>query len=80
MDLGDENIAIQIGLLIKEKRKSKKLNQKQLAVLLNGKESDHGLISRIENGERENVRFDTVYMILLALDIDLIEILNTIKT
>ncbi len=73
----EENTAIQIGIILKSIRKGKKLTQKDLSVIICGNVELHGLISRIENGAHKNVPFDKIYSILLALKIDLFELLTT---
>lgn len=74
MNEKEENTARQIGNIIRLKRKSKKLTQKELSVIMCGNTGLHGLISRIENGEHKGVPFDKIHSILLALGIDLIDL------
>lgn len=66
----------EIGAIIKAKRIKEKLTQKQLSMKIYQSVEHHALISRVENGVRDNVRFDTIYIILEALGIELI---STIK-
>lgn len=73
----EENTAIQIGVILKQIRKSKKLTQKDLSIIISGNVELHGLISRIENGAHKNVPFDKIYIMLSALGIDLFKLLIT---
>lgn len=70
--------AKQIGALIKKHRNRRKYSQKEVSKMIYGDENHHAQISRIENGEHDNVRFDTVYLILKALNIDLFMIIKNI--
>jgi len=79
MSLEQENIAVKIGSLIKSKRKSKKLTQKDLSVLMCGNSDLHTLISRVENGAHEGVPLNKINSILLALGIDLINLITNTK-
>lgn len=79
MDLNEENNAIRIGSLIKSKRKSKKLTQKGLSIVMSGTDELHTLISRVENGAHKGVPFDKVHSILLALEIDILELITNTK-
>lgn len=72
--------AKRIGVIIEEKRKLRKLTQEELAVLAFDNIQNRGLVSRIENGKHTNVRFDSIYLILAALGIDLFDILPKLKT
>jgi len=74
------NTAEEIGLIIQQKRKLKKLNQEELSVLAFNTTESKGLVSRIENGKHKNVRFDSIYLLLVALGIDLFVILPNLKT
>lgn len=69
-----------IGSIIRDKRKAIKITQKELAVLAFNNIQNRGLVSRIENGEHTNVRFDSIYLMLAALGFDLFEILPKLKT
>lgn len=72
------NTSQQIGEILKTKRKSKNLTQKQLAVLAYNEITYQGLISRIESGTYKEIRFQDVTIILDAFGVDLIElIINT---
>lgn len=75
-----ENTAIQIGFVIKSKRKSKKLTQKDLSVIMSGNTEQHTLISRIENGAHKGVPFEKIHTIFMALGIDLIELITNTNT
>lgn len=72
------NTAKQIGVLIKKHRNRRKYSQKELSKMIFGDDNHHALISRVENGEHDNVRFDTIYNILKALNIDLFMIIKNI--
>jgi len=70
------NITAEIGERIKASRKTKNLSQKQLSIIAFGSETGHEIISKVECGKRESVQFDTIYKILIALDMDLFRILD----
>ena len=69
-----------IGSIIRDKRKYRKITQKELAVLAFNNSENRGLVSRIENGKHANVRFDSIYLMLAALGMDLFDILPKLKT
>lgn len=71
------NQSKEIGAAIKKLRKQQKLTLYQLSEKIYGAKNNYASISRIENGNWENIHFLTIHNILLALDID---ILKTIKT
>jgi len=66
----------EIGAILKSKRKSKNLTQKQLAVLAYNEITYQGLISRIESGTYKEIRFQDVAIILSAFGIELIELIE----
>jgi len=70
------NTSEEIGAILRAKRKSKNLTQKQLAVLAYNDITCQGLISRIESGTYKEIRFQDVTIILSAFGIDLIEIIE----
>jgi len=81
MNEKENNVAVQIGSILKTIRKHKKLTQKDLSVLISGNVSLHGLISKIENGFHKGVPFEKVCIILSAMNIDLLELISsTTKT
>lgn len=75
----ESNISCQIGNIIRLKRKSKNITQKDLSVLISGNISLHGLISRIENGAHPAVPFYKIQIILNSLGIDILQILSEIN-
>jgi transcriptional regulator with XRE-family HTH domain len=60
-----------IGSIIKRNRLEQKLSQKDLSSFAFQNSTSNALISRIENGLHPGVQFDTVYSLLLALNIDI---------
>lgn len=68
-----QDIYIQIGINIKNKRKEKGLTQKQLALKAIPK-LDRAKISDIENG-KEDFAFSTLIRICVVLDINVKDIL-----
>jgi transcriptional regulator with XRE-family HTH domain len=66
----------EIGAIIKDRRKTKKLSQKQLSEKIFGDDNHNASISRIEKGEWKNSNFITIYNILNALDIELISLIK----
>jgi transcriptional regulator with XRE-family HTH domain len=67
------NVTKRIGGIIKSKRLTLGLSQKDVSIKSFDNDYSNALISRIENGKHDQVRFETVYKILLALDIDLLD-------
>jgi len=70
------NPTIAIGEIIKNERKNQKLSQKQLSIIAFGSDTAHEIISKVECGKRAKVQFETIFKILLALDIDILRILD----
>jgi transcriptional regulator with XRE-family HTH domain len=70
------NPAKEIGSLIKDRRKAKKLSQKELSLKIFGDDNHNASISRIEKGEWKTSTFLTIHNILNALDIDLIQLIK----
>lgn len=73
----EKNTASQIGAILKEIRKNKKLTQKDLSIEMSGNTNLSGLISKIENGFHKEVRFSKVCAILSAMDIDLLKLISS---
>jgi transcriptional regulator with XRE-family HTH domain len=73
------NAAKEIGSLIKNRRKEKKLSQKELSMKIFGDDNHDASISRIEKGAWEKTQFLTINNILNALDIDLINLIKNHK-
>jgi len=72
--------AQEIGSILKSKRKSKNLTQKQMAILAFDDEKQQCLISRIESGQYKSVGFEDINSVLKGLGFDLIELITeTIK-
>lgn len=69
------NTSQQIGEILKTKRKSKNLTQKQLAKLAYHDEMQQSLISRIEAGNYKS-GFEDVALILKGLGVDLISLIE----
>jgi len=70
------NTAEEIGAILKQKRKDKKLAQHQLALKAYNDTRYQSLISRVENGAYKDVKFEDVTIILSGLGIDLIELIK----
>jgi len=70
------NPAKEIGAIIKDRRKSKKISQKQLSEKIFGEDNHNASISRIEKGDWKKSNFLTIYNILNALDIELISLIK----
>jgi len=70
------NTAQEIGAILKQKRKDKKLAQHQLAKISYNDVRYQSLISRVENGAYKDVKFEDVTIILQGLGIDLIELIK----
>lgn len=68
------NTSQEIGAILRAKRKSKNLTQKQLASLAYHDEMQQSLISRIEAGNYKS-GFEDVAIILNGLGVDLIELI-----
>lgn len=66
----------EIGAILRAKRKSKNLTQKQLAVLAYNDITCQGLISRIESGTYKEIRFQDVTIILSTFGIDLMDLIE----
>lgn len=70
------NPAKEIGVIIKTRRKTQKLSQKELSVRIFGDDSHNTFISRLENGQFENSGFITIFNVMNALNIDLISLIK----
>ena len=67
----------QIGTIIKEKRKAKKLTQKQLCVLAFGTDEKQSWLSKAEKGLLENIGFEEIYNVFKIYKIDLLKLSKT---
>lgn len=70
------NTVKQIGEILKSKRTSKNLTQKQTAVLAFNDPKEQSLISRIESGSFKTVSFENITIVLEALGVDLIGLIS----
>ena len=69
----------EIGVILREKRKSQNLTQNKLAQLCYNDGRYQSLISRIEKGEYSHTSFQDVAVILGGMGIDLMELITKTK-
>lgn len=72
-------ISTEIGNIIKNTRELKKISQKELSILAFGNPERQEIISKAESGKKPLISFETIYIILKALDIDIIRILGEVS-
>ncbi len=70
--LNEEDFLNEIGKIIRKQRNNKKLSCEKLAELSN---ADYSSVNLIEN-RKQNPRAYTLYKILYALDIDLLQLIS----
>ncbi len=74
LKLETEKLSAQIGLLIKQARKSRGVTQEKLAEAADISEK---YLSSVENGKESNISMGYILAIALALDISLLKLLPT---